>query len=151
MNAQLKQHIQKRNELRIDLRSNRKQLLETNSEITRLTEESKQATWHRHLDRISKSNNANGRETHTTGKSLLYKRRVYASDRAKASADVQVYAKINGRKSYKDIRKVDMDLRCPKRSKRTTRGSRSKRPSPLVNLSRRFLSKKPARRQALMA
>ena len=95
MNAKLKQLIQKCNELRTDLSTNRKQWQESNREIIRLAEESMRATWHRHLDRISKSNYAmqawstvrslSGRESHTTGKSLLYKGRVYASYRAKAS------------------------------------------------------------------
>ena len=130
MNAQLKQLIQKCNKLRRDRRTYRKQWLETNHEITRLAEESKRATWRRHLDRISKSKVAKqawstvcsfyGRESHTTGKSLLYKGRVYASDRAKAFAFVQEYAKISGGKSDKDSRKVVMGLQCPKRSTHTT-------------------------------
>ena len=61
-----------------------------------------------------------GKESHTTGKYLLYKGRMYVSDRAKASTFVQEYAKISGRKSDKDSRKVVMGLRCPKRSTLTT-------------------------------
>ena len=111
---------QRRGQWRHQDYNNHKQWLKTNREITRLTEESKRATWHRLLDRISKSKDAkevwstvrslSGREIHTTGKSLLYRGRVYASDRAKASAFIQEYAMISSRKSDKDSRKVVMDL-----------------------------------------
>ena len=111
MKAQLKPLIQKRNKLRRVLRTNRKQWIETSREMTRLTEECKRATWHRHFDWISKSKDAKhawstvrsltGRESHTTGRSLLYRGRVYASDHAKASAFGQENAKISGRKSNK--------------------------------------------------
>ena len=120
MNAQLKQHIQKRNKLRSNLIANRNQWLETNREIIRHTEESKRASWHRHLDMISISKDAkqawstvcslSGRQSHTTGESLLYKGREYVSYRAKASAFARENAKISGRKSDKDSRKVVMDL-----------------------------------------
>ena len=49
MNAQLKQLLLKRIMFRRDLRSNRKEWLETNRKIIRLTEESKRASWHRPL------------------------------------------------------------------------------------------------------
>ena len=45
---------------------------------------------------------------------------MYTSDRAKASANVQEYAKISGRNGYDDTRKVIMDIRCPKRSTHAT-------------------------------
>ena len=61
-----------------------------------------------------------GRESHTTEESLLYRGREYASDRTKASAYVQEYAKISGHKSDKDSRKAVMDLRCLTRSTHTT-------------------------------
>ena len=74
-----------------------------------LTEQTKRATWHRNLDRISKSKDAkqawstvrflHSRESNSTGKSLLYKGRVYASDHAKASAFVQEYTMISSCKS----------------------------------------------------
>ena len=114
INTHLYQHIQRRNKLLRNLRTNCKQWLETIREITRLTEKFKRATWHSHLDRISKSKDAKqawsserflpGSESHTTGKLLLYNGRAYASDRAKTSAFDQEYAKISGRKSDKDTR-----------------------------------------------
>ena len=61
-----------------------------------------------------------GKESHTTGKFLLYKGSVHASDRTKASAFVEEYAKISVRKSDKGSRKAVMVLRCPTRSTRTT-------------------------------
>ena len=116
MNAQLKQLIPKRNKLRRHLRTYRKQLLGTNREITRLTEEPKRANWHRHLDRISKSKDSkqacstvrslSGRESDTTEKSLLYNGRVYACNRSKASSFVEEYAKINCRKCVEDYLKT---------------------------------------------
>ena len=82
------------------------------------------------MDRISKSKYAkqtwstmrtlSGKESHTTGQSSLYKGRVYASERAKASPFDQEYAKISGRKNDKESRKAFMDLRCPTRSTRTS-------------------------------
>ena len=130
MNAQLKQLIQKRNELRRNLRTNRKQWLETNRVITRLTVESKRAPSHWHLDRIFKPKDAkqswstvrslSGKESHTTGKSLLYRGRVYASFRSKASAFIQDYSEIGCLKNDRDSRKAVMDLRCITRSTRTT-------------------------------
>ena len=102
MSAQLKQLIQKRNKLSMDLRIIPKQWQETNRQITRLTELSMLATWHRHFDGISISKDAKKtlsavsslsvKESRKTGLWLLYRSRVYASDRAKASAFIQVDA-----------------------------------------------------------
>ena len=82
------------------------------------------------MDRISKSKDAtqarstvrslSDRDSHTTGISLLYKGMVYANDRANAYALVQEYAKISGRESDINSRKVVVDPRCLKRSIRTT-------------------------------
>ena len=55
MNAQMKQLLQKCTKLRSHLKTNRKEWLEMNRKITKLVEESKRATWHRHMDRTSKS------------------------------------------------------------------------------------------------
>ena len=76
--------------------------------IIRLTEKSKRASWHRHLDNISPSKDTklaqstvrslSGKESHTTGMSLLHSARVYASDGANASDFIQEYAKISGSK-----------------------------------------------------
>ena len=95
--------------------------LEANWKITSLTEYSVLATWHRHLDRISKSNDVKqawptlrsllGDGSHTTGKSVLYGGRVYVSHCAMASAFVQEYEKICCHKSDKDSAKAVMDLR----------------------------------------
>ena len=92
--------------------------------------ESKWATWHSLMVRISKSKDAkqawstvhslSNRESHATVKSLLYRGRVYASDRSKTSAFDQEYTKISGYKSDMDSRKAVMDLRCLTRSTRTT-------------------------------
>ena len=60
------------------------------------------------------------KESHTTGKSLLYRGRAYASDRAQASVFVQKYAKVCDRESAMDSRKAVMDLRCLNRSTPTT-------------------------------
>ena len=61
-----------------------------------------------------------GKESYTTGMSLLRKCSVYASGCAKALTFVQEYAMISGRKSDKDCRKAVIDLRCLTRSTRST-------------------------------
>ena len=61
-----------------------------------------------------------GKESYTTGMSLLCKCSVYASGCAKSSTFVQEYAMISSRKSDKDCRKAVIDLRCLTRSTRST-------------------------------
>ena len=112
-----------------DLRTNRKQCLEMNHEITTLTEESKRATWHRH--RIGFPNLKMPSKlgllcapylvgSLTPLESLYCTKLVHAIDLTKASAFVQEYAKISGRQSDKESRKVVNSLRCLKRSTCTT-------------------------------
>ena len=127
-----------------------KKWLETNRKITRLKEESKRTIWHKHLVRTSKSKVAKQalstvrslsvKESRTTGKSILYRGRVYASNRSEVSTYVQEYAEISGRKSDKDSRKAIMDLLCPTRSTRTTPRQQIEEAFTPVNVSRCFLN-----------
>ena len=59
-----------------------------------------------------------GKECQTTGRSLLYRGRLHASNHAKATAFVQEYVENSGRKCDKDSVKAVMDLRCLTRSTR---------------------------------
>ena len=101
-----------------------------------------------HLDRISKSKDTrhawsavrfiSGRESKTTGKSLLYKGRVHASECAKASSFVQEYARISGHKGDKDS--MEVDLQCTKRSTPITLRQQIEEAFTTVNFSCRFLN-----------
>ena len=57
-----------------------------------------------------------GKESRYTGKWLLYRCGVYASDSAKASAFIQEYVANSSRKSVRLFRKAVMDQRCLARS-----------------------------------
>ena len=129
----------------MDLRTNRKEWLETNREITKLIEESKYAklTWLT-LRFLS------GNESCTTGMSLLYRGRVYASHRARPQLSsktkrISLVAKVMrtpGRRSW-----IPDALRHPQVPPRC---SMCKRPLPSVNLGRRVLNSRMARRQVQM-
>ena len=123
------------------------------------SEKSKRATGHRHLDGISKLKDVkqarstvcslSGKESCATV--ISYRSTVYASDRAKASAFVQEYVEISGRKSNKDSRKAVMDFRYPTQTTRTN-------PNLLIvvaftpdEISMRFINSKRVWLQAMMA
>ena len=82
--------------------------LETNREITKLTDQSKRETWRINLDRIYKLKDAkhtwssvrslSALESYINGNYLLYRGRLYVSDRVKVSAFSQDFANISAAK-----------------------------------------------------
>ena len=85
------------------------------------TQEAKRNTWRAHLKEVTRTKDAkkdwavvkslNGSARAQDGKTLVYKGREYVSDKAKASAFIQEYATVSGRKSDRLSRRAVRELR----------------------------------------
>ena len=125
MNAELKALTRERNKLRRDMRNNRQEWVKTNRLVLEKTKEARRAIWQSHLSSISEDKDIkkawdvvkslSGSNQSQAGKTLIYNGIEYASDTAKASAFVQEYAQISGKKSDKDTRQALRRLRRVKK------------------------------------
>ena len=121
MNAELKTLIQERNRLRRDMWANRDAWVAKTKEVLEKTQEVKGNTWRAHLEEVTRTKDAkivwavvkslNGWARAQNGKTLVYKGREYVSDKAKASAFIQEYATVSGRKSDRSSRRAVRELR----------------------------------------
>ena len=85
------------------------------------TQEAKRYTWRAHLEEVTRTKDAkkawavvkslNGSARAHHAKTLVYKGREYVSDKAKASAFIQEYATVSGRKSDRSSRRAVRELR----------------------------------------
>ena len=121
MNAELKTLIQERNRLRRDMWANRDAWVAKTREVFEKTQEAKRDTWRAHLEEVTRTKDAkkawavvkslNGSARAQDGKTLVYKGREYVSDKAKASAFIQEYATVSGRKRDRSSRRAVRELR----------------------------------------
>ena len=121
MNAELKTHIQEHNRLRRDMGANRDAWVTKTREVLEKTQEAKRNTWRAHLEEVTNTEDAkkalavvkslNGSAQAQDGKTLVYKGREYVSDKAKASAFIQEYATVSGRKSDRSSRRAVREIR----------------------------------------
>ena len=121
MNAELKTLIQERNRLRRDIGANRDAWVAKTREVLEKTQEAKRNTWRAHLKEVTRTKDAkkswavvkslNGSARAQDGKTLVYKGREYVSDKAKASAFIQEFATVSGRKSDRSSRRAARQLR----------------------------------------
>ena len=121
MNAEQKTLIQERNRLRRDMGANRDAWVAKTREVLEKTQEAKRSTWRAHLEEVTRTKDANkawavvkslnGSARVQNGKTLVYKGREYVSDKAKASAFIQEYSIVSGRKSDRSSRRVVRELR----------------------------------------
>ena len=121
MNAELKTLIQERNRLRRDIGANRDVWVAKTREVLEKTQEDKRNTWRAHLEEVTRTKDAmkawavvkslNGSARAQDWKTLVYKGREYVSDKAKASAFIQEYATVSGRKSDRSSRRAVRELR----------------------------------------
>ena len=119
MNAEIKTHIQERNRLRRVMGANRDAWVAKTREVLEKTQEAKRNTWH--LEEVTSTNEAkktwavveslNGSALALDVKTLVYKGREYVSDKTKASAFIQEYATVSGRKSDRSSRRAVGELR----------------------------------------
>ena len=120
MNAELKTLIQERNRLQRDVGANRDAWVAKTREVLEKTQEAKRNTWRAHLKEVTSTKDAkkawavvkslNGSARAQDGKTLVYKSREYVSDKAKASAFIQEYATVSGRKSDRSSRRAFKEL-----------------------------------------
>ena len=121
MNAELKTLIQERNRLRRDMGANSDAWVAKTREVLEKTQEVKRNTWRAHLEEVTRTKDAkkawavvkslNGSARAQDGKTVVYKGREYVSDKAKASAFIQEYATVSGRKSDRLSRRAVRELR----------------------------------------
>ena len=121
MNAELKTLIQERNRLRRDMGANSDAWVAKTREVLEKTQEAKRNTWRAHLEEVTRTKDAkkvwavvkslNGSARALDGKTLVYKGREYVIDKAKASAFIQGYATVSGRKSDRSSRRAVRELR----------------------------------------
>ena len=121
MNAELKTLIQERNRLQRDMGANRDAWVAKTREVLEKTQEAKRNTWRAHLEEVTRTKDANkawvvvkslnGSARAQDGKTLVYKGREYVSDKEKASAFIQEYATVSGRKSDRSSRRAVQELR----------------------------------------
>ena len=121
MNAELKTLMQERNRLRRDMGANRDAWVTKTREVLAKTQEARRNTWRAHLEEVTRTKDAkkawavvkslNGSARAQDGKTLVYKGREYVSDKAKASAFIQEYATVSGRKSDRSSRRAVRELR----------------------------------------
>ena len=121
MNADLKTLMQERNRLRRDMGANRDARVAKTREVLDKTQEAKRSTWRAHLEEVTRTKDAkkawevvknlNGSARAQDGKTLVYKGREYVSDKAMASAFIQEYATVSGRKSDRSSRRAVRELR----------------------------------------
>ena len=120
MNAELRTLIQERNRLRRDMGANRDAWVAKTREVLEKTQEAKRNTWRAHLEEVTRTKDAkkawavvkslNGSARPQDGKTQVYKGREYVSDKAKASAFIQEYATVSGRKSDRSSRSAVREL-----------------------------------------
>ena len=116
MNAELKTLIQERNRLRLDMGANRDAWVAKAREVLEKTQEAKRNTWRAHLEEVTHAiyakkvwaivKSLSGSALAQDWKTLVYKGREYVSDKAKASAFIQEYATVRGRKSDRSSRRA---------------------------------------------
>ena len=121
MNAELKTLIQERNRLRRDMGANRDAWVAKTREVLEKTQEAKRSTWRAHLEEVTRTKDAkkvwavvkslNESARAQDGKTQVYFGREYVSDEAKASAFIQEYATVSGRKSDRSSRRAVRKLR----------------------------------------
>ena len=121
MNAELKTHMQERNRLRRDMGANRDAWVAKTREMLEKTQEAKRSTWRAHLEEVTRTKdtknawtvvmNLNVSARAQDGKTLVYKGCEYVSDKAKASAFIQEYVTVSGRKSDRSSRRAVRELR----------------------------------------
>ena len=121
VNAELKTLMQERNRLQRDMGKNRNAWVAKSREVLQKTLEAKRNTWRAHLEEVTRTKDAkkawsvvkslNGSARAQDGKTLVYKGREYVSDKAKASAFIQEYATVSGRKSDRSSRRAVRELR----------------------------------------
>ena len=121
MNVELQTLIQERSGLRRDMGSNRDAWVAKTREALEKTQEAKRNTWRAHLEKVTRTKGAkkawavvkslNGSARAQDWKTLVYKGREYVSDKAKASAFIQEYATVSGRKSDRTSRRAVRELR----------------------------------------
>ena len=90
-------------------------------EVLEKTQEAKRYTWRAHLVEMTRTKDAkkawavvkslNGSARAQDWKTLVYKGREYVSDKAKASAFIQEYITVSGRKSDRSSRRAVRELR----------------------------------------
>ena len=121
MNAELKTLVQERNRLRRDMRANRDTWVSKTRQVLEKTQEAKRSNWRAHIEEVTRTKDAkkawavvkslNGSAQAQDGKTLVYKGREYVSDKAKASAFIQEYATVSGRKRDRSSRRAVRELR----------------------------------------
>ena len=121
MNAELKTLMQERNRFRRDMGANRDAWVAETREVLEKTQEAKRNTWRALLEEVNRTKDAkkayavvkslNGSARAKDGKTIVYKGREYVSDKAKASAFIQEYATVSGRKSDRSSRRAVRELR----------------------------------------
>ena len=116
MNAELKTPIQERNRLRRDMGANRDAWVAKTREVLEKTQEAKRNTWRAHLEEVTRTKawtvvkSLNGSARAQDGKTLVYKGREYVNDNAKATAFIQEYATVSGRKSDRSSMRAVREL-----------------------------------------
>ena len=115
MNAELMTLIQERNRFRRDMGANRDAWVAKTREVLEKTQEAKRNTWRAHLEEVTRTKDTkkawavmkslNGTARAQYGKTLVYKGRENVSDKAKASAFIQEYATVGGRKNDRSSRR----------------------------------------------
>ena len=130
MNAELKTLMQERNRLRRDMGANRDAWVAKTREVLEKTQEAKRSTWRAHLEEVTRTKDAkkawavvkslNGSARDQDGKTIVNKGRQYVSDKANASAFIQEYATVSGRKSDRSSRRA---VREPRSGVRRLLGS----------------------------
>ena len=120
MNAELLSLIQERNRLRRDMGANRDACVAKTREVLKKNQVAKRNTWWAHLEEVTRTKDAkkawavvmslNGSVRAQDGKTLLHKGREYVSYKAKASAFIQEYATVSGRKSDRSSRRAVREL-----------------------------------------
>ena len=158
MNAELKTLMQQRNRLLRDMGANRDAWIAKTREVLEKTHEAKRNTWRAHLEEVTRTKDAkkawavvksqNGLARVQDGKILVYKGRDYVSDKAKASAFIQEYATVSGRKSDRSSRRAVRELRS---GVRRLLGSVVKSLSRLLPLKNWRPPWRPSRRGRLVA
>ena len=101
--------------------ANRDAWIAKTREVLEKTQEDKRNTWRAHLEVVTRTKDVkkawavvkslNGSARAQDGKTIVYKGREYVSDKAKASAFIQEFASVSGRKSDRSSRRAVRELR----------------------------------------
>ena len=113
--------ILERSRLQRDMGANRDAWVAKTREVHEKIQKAKRDTWRAHLEEVTRTKDAkkawavvkslNGSARAQDWKTLVYKCREYVSDYAKASAFIQEYATVSGRKSDRSRRRAARELR----------------------------------------